>query len=103
MILPPHDGGELMRKLAGLVLLFLFLSGCAEVTTKWECVGSCISREQAYKKCLDETNFALVSGSRSVKTSFWEQCMRGEGFREVSCTEADKRNPAADCRVSHEF
>ncbi len=103
MILPSRDGGALMRKMAGLALLFLCLSGCAEVTTKWECVGSCMSREQAYKKCLTEANLTVSSGSRAVKATIWEQCMRGEGFREVRCTEADTRNPAADCRASHEF
>ncbi len=93
-----------MRKVLGLVLLTLCLSGCAgETMTKWECVGRCIPREQAYNRCMTEASTGPASRSISIKTSIWEQCMRGEGFREVRCTEADKKDPRADCRVSHEF
>lgn len=71
--------------------------------TKWECAGRCIPREQAYNRCLNEANAALASRSSSIKTSIWERCMRGEGFREVRCTEADMRDPTADCREVHVF
>jgi hypothetical protein len=68
--------------LCAVGMSMVLLSGCA--ITKWECAyGNCIDRERAINKCLAQCNSAFAN--RAVKSSIWEQCMRGEGFQEVKC------------------
>jgi hypothetical protein len=79
------------------ILLLVCLSGCAGMT-KWECAnGSCPPKEQAINKCLAQADSAF---SRD-RSTIWEQCMRGKGFREVQCADHERDNP--ECKVYHVF
>lgn len=80
-----------------VLIIFLFI-GCAGMITKWECDSPpCLSRERAVNKCLAQANSAFARSS--VKSSIWEQCMRGEGFQSVPCNEYERGRE--ECKLIH--
>ena len=89
-----------MRLRSGIAwcsVISLLLGGCAGMLTKWECqTGSCLPREPAINKCVDQANTAAFA-SESLKATIWEQCMHDEGFQEVPCAAAERTDP--DCHI----
>ena len=83
-----------------LVVGMLSTTGCA--ITKWECASNdCISRDRASNKCLAQANSAFASSS--AKSSIWSQCMRGEGFAEVTCQPYERDRDYCRPMVLHVF
>jgi hypothetical protein len=82
-------------------VISLWLGGCGEVLTKWECqTGGCLPATQALNKCVRRAD-ATPSASDSLKAAIWEQCMRDEGFKEVPCTAAERTEPNCHFRFFH--
>lgn len=82
-----------------ILIAVLLCNGCA--TTRWECSSSsCIEYDRAFNKCLAQANSAFAY--RSVKQSIWEQCMRGEGYTKVLCTQHDRETDSR-CALLHVF
>jgi len=80
------------------VFLSMLLMGCAGMITRWDCASSnCLSKDRASNKCLAQANAAFSKNKRLI----WEQCMRGEGFRNRVCEPHERRDP--DCKVFHIF
>lgn len=83
-----------------LLFVVLFCAGCAGMITKWECTsGECIPRERATNKCLAQANAAFAPAS--VKSSIWQQCMRGEGFERIPCEKHEFND--SKCQLVHVF
>ena len=86
-----------MKKIFALFLC-LNLLGCAGMITRWDCgVSSCLPKEQAVNKCLAQANSAFSKNKRLI----WEQCMKGEGYKERVCEPHERRDP--ECQVLHVF
>ena len=86
-----------MKKVIWIIFLTVCLTGCAGMITKWECGdSSCMSYDRASNKCLAQANAAFSKNKRGI----WEQCMKGEGFRNIPC-ERDEIRTNPDCKVLH--
>jgi hypothetical protein len=101
-MLPVTSNKRRIKELGAVALvccvISLWLGGCGEVLTKWECQREgCLPATQALNKCVrraDATPFA----SDSLKAAIWEQCMHDEGFKEVPCAAAERSGP--DCHAA---
>lgn len=87
-----------MKKIITIIFMISILTGCAGMITKWECADhACISYDRATNKCLAQANAAFTKNKRAI----WEQCMKGEGFKNRPCEQYELNSP--DCKAFHVF